>query len=308
LAGASAGLVMARYDFILMFTARLLSETLFTWLMLGALVVAVVAARRGSALLTFLAAVLMGAANITRPFLLFLLPAYFLWILIAPGRQRGDAPRSGLFAWRSRRGQAAAALLGMLLSIGSVTLRNYQFHGQFVLISTNGGYTLWNGLKNVEGLTAPEELGTEDDVKNMDLGEIATAAEFQRRAVTYLRRHPGDLIVVMRRRIRILLAAKGGYKISHVLMVTPDDERIYPWALVLAALGLFVRPRRGWHPRLLILAAIGSQVAISLAANAEVRYRVPIVPLLLILAAWAVWGSAESLARRVAFSATGARP
>jgi hypothetical protein len=99
--------------------------------------------------------------------------------------------------------------------------------------------------------------------------------------------------------VRILTAAKGGHKISHVLMVTPDDEWFYPLVLFGAALSVLVRPRFAWHPRLLVYLLIGSQVFVSIAANAEVRYRVPVVPLLALLAAWAAWATLELLFRKL---------
>ncbi len=73
-------------------------------------------------------------------------------------------------------------------------------------------------------------------------------------------------------------------------MATPDDEWFYPLVLVGTALGLVVRPRWMWHPRLLIYGAIANQVLVCLLANAETRYRVPIVPLLALLAAWGCGG------------------
>ena len=45
-----------------------------------------------------------------------------------------------------------------------------------------------------------------------------------------------------------------------------------------------------WHPRLLILGSIASQYLVCLVANAETRYRVPIIPLMALLAAYFFWG------------------
>jgi 4-amino-4-deoxy-L-arabinose transferase-like glycosyltransferase len=275
--GLTAAIATARYDFLMLFVGRILSESLYLWLTLVFLVLAIVALRRGWPLLTLVAAFVLGWANLTRPFLIFVLPGYLLWLAIAPRLKR---------RWR----HVALAIIGMVLAIGPVTLRNWQFHHQFILISTNSGPTLYNSLTDVEGLSAPEELGTREEVKDLELPEIEESAEFQRRALNYMRRHPGDLPAIFGRKVRILLAAKGGHTISHVLMVTPDDEWFYPLVLVGAALAFVVRPRRHWHTRLLIYGVIVSQLLVSLLANAEVRYRVPVVPLLALLSAWLVWG------------------
>jgi hypothetical protein len=111
----------------------------------------------------------------------------------------------------------------------------------------------------------------------------------------YMRAYPEDLPRILGRKLRMLWDGKGGHKISHVLMVTPHDEWLYHLVLLGALASIVVRPRVAWHPRLLLAALITSQYLVSLMTNAEVRYRVPIVPLLAILAAWTVWGAASWL-------------
>lgn len=290
--GATAAVATARYDFLALFVTRLLAEGLFTWLMILALVLAIAGLRRKSAWLTLLAAFVLGWSNLTRPFLVFLLPGYLIWIAIAP-------PYPSL-TWVEDKGRhVTAALVGMLLAIGPVTYRNWQFHGAFIPISTNGGYTLYKSITQTEGLAAPQELATEEEVKALGLSEVEQAAEFRRRAVTYLIDHPDDAVPMLKRKVRILLAAKEGHKISHVLMPTPQDAWFYPLVLALGALGVLVRPTLHWHGRLLLYGAVASQVLVSLLANAEVRYRVPVVPLLALMAAWSVWGSVDYVVTRL---------
>jgi uncharacterized membrane protein YhaH (DUF805 family) len=284
--GFGAALATARYDFLYLHVARILSETLYVWLCLLVLVVALGAARRRSLALTFLAAYLLGWANLVRPFLLLAIPAFILWVLVMPGATR---------RWRF----GLVATVGLLLAIAPVTWRNWQFHHAFIPISTNSGFTLYQSLADVEGLSAPEELVNKDVVEAMELGELAESDEFRRRALAYMQRHPGDLPKILARKVEVLLAAKGGYKVSHELMVTPVDEWLYPLVLLGALLSLAVRPRVAWHGRLLIWLLIASQVAVCLLANAEARYRMPLVPLLALLAMWAVWGSVAWAAGRL---------
>ena len=279
--GLAAGLATARYDFLMQFVARLLSESFFLWLSLAFLIVALVAVRRQRPAWSLLGGYVLGLANLTRPFLLPAAPGYLLWLAIAPQLDR-------------RRRHVALAALGLVLAIGPVTLRNWQFHHQFILISTNSGFTLFKSLSEVEGLRDPAALGTQEEVEALGLGEVAEQAEYRRRALDYMRTHPRDLPAIFARKAEVLLAAKGGFKISHVLMVTPDDEWLYPLALLGACLSLLIRPGKAWHPRLLVVGVIASQYLVSLLANAEVRYRVPIVPLLLVLAAWAAWGLVDA--------------
>lgn len=270
-AGLSAALLMARYDFLLLFVGRLLSETVYLFLCLSFLALALLALRRRQPWLSLAAAYVLGWANLTRPFAIFAVPGYLLWLLVAPHLEH-------------RRRHLVLAALGAILAIGPVTWRNWQFHGRLIPISSNGGFTLYNSIAKVEGLSAPEDLPTEASIDARELGELAEQAAFRDAALTYMRRHPDDLPRIFARKVRVLLAAKAGHKVSHELMLTPDDPWLYPLALGGALLSLLLRPRWRWHPRLLLLLTIGSQLVICLITNTEARYRVPIVPLFTLLA------------------------
>jgi hypothetical protein len=331
--GFTAGLAMAQYDFLMLFVARLLSETLYTFLCLIFVILALLALRWGygatsSALdsggdpsgpdpgavgsrlagshsvesrlaravrrlprgklapaLTLGAAIALGLANITRPFMIFVLPGYLLWLVLAPRLPR-------------RRAHLVMACLGMLLTVAPVTLRNWQFHQRFILISTNSGFTLYKSLTEAEGLEAPEEIRSEESIDALGLGEVAEQATFRQAALDYMRAHPADVPKIYSRKLRMLWDAKGGHRISHELMVTPDDEWLYHLVLIGALLSWLIRPRFAWHPRLLLTGSIASQYLVSLIANAEVRYRLPIAPLLAILAAWLLWGLVGALVER----------
>lgn len=285
--GLTAALAVARYDFMMLFVARVLSEVVYLWLCLAFLVLALAALRRDRWTWTLAAAFVLGWANLTRPFVIFVAPGFVLWWLLAPG-----------VAWPRRWRHALAAAVGVALAIAPVTLRNWQFHERLILISTNSGFTLYQSLANVPDLSAPEDLPSEEAIDALGLGEVDEQAAFRRAALDYMRRHPEDLGKVFGRKLHVLWAAKGGHKISHVLMTTPDDPWLYPMVLLGAVASLFVRPRVAWHPRLLVAGTILSQYLVSLIANAEVRYRVPVVPLLAVLAAWTAWGVAGALWRR----------
>ncbi len=285
--GLTAALAVARYDFMMLFVARLLSEVVYLWLCLAFVVLALVALRRDRVAVTLAAAFVLGWANLTRPFVIFVAPGLVAWWLLAPR-----------VPWARRWRHAVAAAVGVALAMAPVTLRNWQFHERLILISTNSGFTLYQSLANVPDLSAPADLPTEEDIDALGLGEVDEQAAFRRAALDYMQRHPEDLPKVFGRKLHVLWAAKGGHKISHELMVTPDDPWLYPLVLLGAVASLFVRPRVAWHPRLLVAGTILSQYLVSLIANAEVRYRVPVVPLLAVLAAWAAWGAVDAWRRR----------
>ncbi len=77
----------------------------------------------------FVAGLLLGYANLCRSFAVLLLPLLTFYVLFAGGGRRWSA--SLLF------------VIGFSSVIGLWTWRNYQAHGYFVLIASNGGSTLY---------------------------------------------------------------------------------------------------------------------------------------------------------------------
>jgi len=111
-------------------TGALLSEPLFTCLMLAGLVLVLRSIKRSSLLLAFLGGALLALAALTREvglyFALLVIPAW--WILFASG------------ALRARIAQAALFLLGMILVLTPWVIRNGIVEQRFLVISTSGEF------------------------------------------------------------------------------------------------------------------------------------------------------------------------
>ena len=90
---------------------------------------------------TFLAGLFLGLAAICRPNLLLLSPLYLLWIAV------GEQGRKPMEALRGLRPYALALvlMLGTVVAIGPVTLRNYKATGEFILITSSGGLNFYFG-------------------------------------------------------------------------------------------------------------------------------------------------------------------
>lgn len=269
-AGLASAMLMARYDFLMGFVARILTETFYLFLVLASLGLALLARRSRAALPAAIGGFLLGWATITRPAALFIAPCLLVWLATVPAAQR-------------RRQLALAAACGLLLAIAPVTWRNWQLQGRFILIATNGGQVLHDSVARVEDLSDPEDFPSRDDLKRPGLGEVDQQRAYRDAALGYLRRHPEDWGKVLGRKLAILLVSKDEHTISHHPMPTPMDPWLYPLSLAGAGLSLLWRPRWRWHGRLLLLGGVGAQVAAFVIANAEVRYRVPLVPMLVLL-------------------------
>jgi len=185
-AGLLAAAAAAVYPPLIFYTGVLLTETLSMFLLIATVWLLLRYSRQPSryALLS-VAGLLLGCAAITRSILIVTVPFILLWLLLIADRWLG---------WPTATRKALALIVPVIAAIAPVTLRNYQIHERFVLISTNGGVNFFlghggtqrhkNELRNlpevvVEGqvigvspLTQPEEearfyqLGWEYIVKN----------------------------------------------------------------------------------------------------------------------------------------------
>lgn len=138
--GESAALwcagLLAAWPTLIMFTTILASELLFATLTVAALDVWTMPRasiwRRGA-----WAGLLLGMAALVRPQALMLPGVYAMAMVLtssAPRRHLGHQLRTALMAG-----------VVMAVVIAPWTWRNYQLYGELVLISTNGGITLWMG-------------------------------------------------------------------------------------------------------------------------------------------------------------------
>jgi len=131
--GALSGLATALYPVFIIQAARAFSLTvhsfflaLLLWLLLGLL--------QRSPFITWVATgVVVGLNALGRSLMLGVLVGIVGWLWLN---------RKMIPEWQRA---TAVIVLFTLLTLLPWTLRNYYLHGQLVLISTNGGFTFWNG-------------------------------------------------------------------------------------------------------------------------------------------------------------------
>lgn len=178
--------LLAAFPSHVFFSALVLSETLFTCLVLGLMLVAtrLVDARDERALAWLLWGVGAGVAALVRAeaVLLALVPAA---ALVTLGRGR-SAPRI-----------AIAALLGLALTLAPWTLRNARVFGAFVPTSTGFGRTFWIGHNPDAdgGMSRTIQLRMTEAIAAASLpptpeGEIATDRLLRRQAFAFMLAHP----------------------------------------------------------------------------------------------------------------------
>jgi Flp pilus assembly protein TadD len=143
------------YPFFIYFTNELLIVTLIVLLDVVALNVLLRAEQVSTRLSWFGSGVLLGISAIARPSVLVFMPALLVWMWwraagtsrAAGGYRRGGTPYAIAIGTRARRVAAAFGLVvaGVCLAIAPVTLRNYVVGHDFVPIASQGGINFYIG-------------------------------------------------------------------------------------------------------------------------------------------------------------------
>jgi 4-amino-4-deoxy-L-arabinose transferase-like glycosyltransferase len=129
-----AGWICALYPTLIAFTHYFWSETLFILLLLAALRMLLREEGPPSTRSALLAGGLLGLAALTRSSLVYFLPLLLAWLL---WHQRQD--------WRRALQRSAILMLTLLAVVAPWSLRSSLLHGGFVFLDTSGPFNLWRG-------------------------------------------------------------------------------------------------------------------------------------------------------------------
>jgi 4-amino-4-deoxy-L-arabinose transferase-like glycosyltransferase len=281
-AAIAAAAVAAVYPPLVWMCAYVLSETLFSLAALGAAFVldrAMDRARthRAGGAGTLVAGLLVGAATLVRPVMLFFLALALLWILR-----------------RRRPALAVAFLVGALAVILPWTARNYRVYDRFVLVASEGGVTFWTG--NHPLARGDGDLAANPDLKRAELefrqrhaGLTAEQLEpmYYRDALTHIAEHPGWWITLLARKAFYTVVPAGSSYTLHSWRYAAASIASYVLLLPLALAGL----RRLWdaprRPMALLLAAASALLA-GLVFFPQERFRIPVLDPAMIVCASAL--------------------
>ena len=175
--GVLAAIVLAFYPPLIYFGCLLMTETLYTFLLVGA-VIFISKQTQSNRLVNWLNGTVFGLACLTRSVLLGFIPVLLIWLwLSSPSRRKGLV--SALFT-----------LLGIVSVISPWTMRNYLAHNAFVPIATKGGWNLYfynYPLPNYDFNGRWADI----PVPNLDnLTEIEREKEYASRAIDFIKDNP----------------------------------------------------------------------------------------------------------------------
>lgn len=286
---AIAAAIASIYPPLVWMPAYVLSETLYSTLALGTVLlldIAVdraddMASGRAGGALALMAGLLAGVAVLTRPAMLFFLPLAAVWLV------------------RRRRAVLAVALVAAAAAVVAPwTARNLRAYGKFVLVASEGGVTFWTGnhpLARGEG-----DLAANPQIKQAEIAFRAahpglTAEELEplyyRAAVRQILDHPGWWLGLLVKKAFYTVVPIGPSYTLHSTKYFAASAGSYLLLLPFALAGVRVLWSVRRRPTALLLLA-ASSILVSLIFFPQERFRIPVIDPTLIVCA------AATLARR----------
>ena len=311
--GSIAGVVAATYWMLVYFDGELLVPSLIIFLDLTLVWLLLHAASRPGVLVCAAAGAVLGLSAIARPNILLFAPVIVLWMLI-------------LYRKRFRRAfvHVACMTAACLAVVLPIAIRNYVVGHDFVLISSQGGVNFYIGNNaHADGHTAvvpeaPTGGGAGGGAMAGFIDAVTRLAETERgrslkpsdvsrfysdRALSFIGKQPTDFLKLTIRKLRLFWSRR---EISNNKNIDFFTRRFTPvvrllplrfgWVAPLGILGLALCWRRRGELFPLwgfVLVYMVSVVAFFCTA----RFRAPVLPVLIILAAFAACQMVSAIIR-----------
>ena len=295
--GALAGLTAATYWIFMYFEGELLLPVLLVFLDLLLLWALLWSRERNSRSAWLLCGLLLGVSAIARPNILLLAPALVAWIFVL---QRPN--------WKRAAGYSFCLFLGTIAPIVPITIRNYVVGHDVALIATQGGVNFYIGNNpNSNGITAvilgdpaawepcyAAQIARAEKAEGRKLKASEVSRWYFRQTLRFFVQQPAKAARLMLRKLEYFWSHLEIANNQDVYFVAEYYAPISRWLPVgfwlvgpLGVLGLclsLARARQLFPLWGFVLIYMVSVVLFFICA----RYRVPILPVLMILGAHAV--------------------
>jgi len=301
-----AGLTYAFYGPFLFYETMFLIPVVFLFFLVWGMY-RVVAYRESPSFKTWLATGLVfGLAAVSRPNVLLVIPFLMLWLFFISSNAAA--------LWHRVKAPLALAV-GVIVVIIPVTIRNVLVTGDFILISSQGGVNFYlgnneyaNGLSMLmpevdmtdESLTWRQFIPLTKAAAEKEAGHELSPAEqsafWTRKALNFIRNHPGRFLELVWRKTVYLLNGfenSDNYDIYYeriksrlYSLLLWKSPLFFPFGVLLPLTLVGVYVRRKEFSRLLplylfIIAYIPSIILFLVTA----RHRLPLVPFMIVIAA-----------------------
>lgn len=275
-AGIAAAAITAFYPELIWFSVHFWVENIFLVLLWWAFERVLAADRDTRIRDAVIAGVLWGGAILARETALFFLPVAAGWLALRRGR-------GGL-------ARGAAVALAAVLVVAPWTYRNWIAFDAFVPVSTAGGQNLFQGNTRIP---RDETYRMVDQVQGrIEQYRYARAmgmAAIRERQPAWIFEKLGEQMPMFweAESMALIHVKRGAYgKVPPPVALAVSGVMLLPYLAVLALTvrGLATVPLRGGMPLLLMFLAYYN--AIHIVAHGFNRYRLPVMPVLFLIAAW----------------------
>ena len=315
--GIIASVIACFYAPLIYFDAELLIPVLLIFLNLSLFLLLLSAEVRLKKRWWLLAGIMLGFSAVARPNILIFLPFVLLWICIAFWeKNKNRIVPSALFF-----------LLGSILIISPVTIRNWAVGKDFVLISSQGGINFFIGNNyESDGKTAtaaPGSLpydGYKDNIwiTSVKLAEKSAGKKLKpseisdfwfKQGLDFIQTHPLRYLGLLGKKLYYfwnsyeIESNKNIYFFSRwsslLRSLLWDHLLRFPFGIIcpLAVLGIILNAKR-WKKYFLLYAFVFSYTLSVILFFVTSRFRLPVVPFLLIFAAYSIYWLVDRIRNR----------
>lgn len=296
--GARVGLVAAAlvavYPDFVWFSVHFWSETLFVLFLWWALERLLRADESGSRAAAAGAGILFGLTTLTRELALYLAPLAALWLVRPRLLGASGAPRRGAVA------RAVVFVACLVLTLAPWTIRNAIVFHAFIPVSTMGASNLWQGNVPITHLEVHATLGEASGAVERDrlARKLAWEAIRARQPLWIFEKLGGQMPEFWKAGSEILdhyLGRRACGAVAPTAALALEALVVLPYLVLLglSLLGLArLRPAAGAALLLVMLAAYNLAHVV---AYATTRFRMPVLPVVFLLAALALVAPREGL-------------
>ncbi len=292
-----AALLHAIYPIAIYFESELLVDSLFTLLFELSILCFLHAIETKTIKWNILTGLVIGLAAITKPTILALLPIFIIWIFIKNRKLTNSFAQSIILTG------------SLLIIIIPVTVRNYLVADDFLLISSSGGINFYIGNNSTaDGSTAsmPPPLGHNWQMKDINyIAENETGMKLKASEVSDFWYNKGLNWVANNKTGFINLYFNKLYLCFNNLEISNNRDlniffdtnpvlRLIPinYAFILALVSIalfFIAIKRGFNSNIIFLIVILLFYLLIISLFfINARYRLPVIPLLIILASYGI--------------------
>lgn len=286
--GIIAGLIAALYPAFIIFSGSLHTETLFIFLLSLSILYLLKIHEQTSIKNLLIVGVSLGLATLIRPIIVGFIPFILLWMLLSSKERKKNLMRF------------MAIFVIMMVVVSPWTIRNYNVHHGFVLVSTNGGVNFWIGNNpDATGRMLEKENQTMLwTIWNMTNDEVERDKLFYEKGFEFIKENPSKFLVLGAKKfahfwgfiLPFFTCYLYGYFINPTsgwLFMLLAPLTVLPYAIVLpfAIFGIIFYQKWDRKASLLFLLMFYYVVIHSIILSST-RYHLPLVPFLIIFAAY----------------------